>query len=477
MKLRAVLLLFFAAVAYVQKAQADFSDPLFGSNVHVYKPTDNMDSIHADVERIHERLFKQDFSRERYALLFMPGDYREAGLLHIPFYVHVAGLGRTPLEVQVSNIHTPPHLPNGNCTCTFWRSVENLSVIGQATYDEEETFKWSVSQAAPIRRVYSERTVRHQWLKGWVSGGFTADCWFVAPAGSDHQQQWYTRNSRLEQGRGEFREMKYNYVFQGVELGDDVDRSTYTDNWDKGGNVTFLPETPVIREKPFLFVGEDGRYKVFRPALRRKAVGLSWSKDRIGEGDVIDLQSAFYLVEPGTSASEINRQLSAGKHLMFLPGIFVLEEPLRISRPGTIVMGLGWSTIVPGETNPEAAPNVARRPFLPRRRLPPVDCPCGLRVGNRAVGRHRRPLLDLASRSWRAWQCGMERQHSSRGTPCHRRLRDDLRPFQRAFPRVSSPLGRRKRADILLSMRDAIRCSEPGCVHEPRWNGAGLCRL
>ena len=152
MKLRAVLLLFFAAVAFAQKAQADFSDPLFGPNVHVYKPTDNMDSIHADVERIHERLFKQDFSRERYALLFMPGDYREAGLLHIPFYVHVAGLGRTPLEVQVSNIHTPPHLPNGNCTCTFWRSVENLSVIGQATYDEEETFKWSVSQAAPIRR-------------------------------------------------------------------------------------------------------------------------------------------------------------------------------------------------------------------------------------------------------------------------------------------------------------------------------------
>lgn len=355
MKLRTVLLSFGIVFASLQEAYADFTDPLFGPNVHVYKPTDNMDSIHADVERIHERLFKQDFSRERYALLFMPGDYREAGLLKIPFYVHVAGLGRTPLEVQVSNIHTPPHLPDGNCTCTFWRSVENLSVIGKATYDEEETFKWSVSQAAPIRRVYSERTVRHQWLKGWVSGGFTADCWFVAPAGSDHQQQWYTRNTRLEQGRGEFKEMKYNYVFQGVELGDNVDRSTYTDNWDKGGNVTFLPQTPVIREKPFLFVGEDGRYKVFRPALRRDAVGLSWSKDRIGDGDVIDLQEAFFLVKPGTSASEINRQLSEGKHLMFLPGIFTLEEPLRISRPGTIVMGLGWSTIVPGETNPEAA--------------------------------------------------------------------------------------------------------------------------
>ncbi|MBQ8454399.1 MAG: glycoside hydrolase family 16 [Bacteroidaceae bacterium] len=355
MKLRLSLLFVCAIFALTSKAEADFTETLFGPNVHVYKPTDCMDSIHADVERIHSKLFNKDFSRDRYALLFMPGDYREAGLLHIPFYVHAAGLGKTPLEVKVSNVHTPPHLPDGNCTCTFWRSIENLSVIGRETYDEEETFKWSVSQAAPIRRVYSERTVRHQWGKGWVSGGFTADCWFVAPVGSDHQQQWYTRNSLLEKGRGEFREMKYNYVFQGVELGKDVDKSTYTDNWDRGGNVTFVPQTPIIREKPFLFIGDDGRYKVFRPALRRNASGLSWSKDRIGDGEEIDLQSAFYLVKPGASASEINRQLSQGKHIMFLPGIFVLEEPLRVSRPNTIVMGLGWSTVVPGETNPEAA--------------------------------------------------------------------------------------------------------------------------
>ena len=355
MKLHLSLILICAACCLVAKAETGFTETLFGPNVRVYRPTDCMDSIHADIERIHERLFNQDFSRERYALLFMPGDYRKAGLLHIPFYVHAAGLGKTPLEVKVSNVHTPPHLPDGNATCTFWRSIENLSVIGQATYEEEETFKWSVSQAAPIRRVYSERTVRHQWAKGWVSGGFTADCWFVAPVGSDHQQQWYTRNSLLEKGRGEFREMKYNYVFQGVELGNDVDRSTYTDNWDRGGNVTFLQTTPVIREKPFLYVGNDGRYKVFRPSLRHEAKGLSWSKESMGNGQEIDLLSAFFIVKPGTSASEINRQLAAGKHLLFLPGIFELEEPLHVGHANTIVMGLGWSTIVPGETNPEAA--------------------------------------------------------------------------------------------------------------------------
>ena len=150
MKLRLSLLFVCAIFALTSKAEADFTETLFGPNVHVYKPTDCMDSIHADVERIHSKLFNKDFSRDRYALLFMPGDYREAGLLHIPFYVHAAGLGKTPLEVKVSNVHTPPHLPDGNCTCTFWRSIENLSVIGRETYDEEETFKWSVSQAAPV---------------------------------------------------------------------------------------------------------------------------------------------------------------------------------------------------------------------------------------------------------------------------------------------------------------------------------------
>ncbi len=336
-----------------------WDEMLFGPDVHIYRPTDSMDSIATDVERIHTELFRQDFSSRRYALLFASGDYKKAGLLKVPFYVHMAGLGKTPFDVSVSNIHVPPHLRDGNATCTFWRSLENLSVIGPETYDEEETFKWSVSQAAPIRRVYSERTVRHQWAKGWVSGGFTSDCYFIAPAGSDHQQQWYTRNTILEKGRGEFREIKYNYVFQGVVLGENVDRSTYQDNWDKGGNVTFLPTTPVVREKPFLFIGDDGRYKVFRPALKRDSRGISYSRDHMGEGDVHDVERSFFIVRPGTQASEINSHLAAGKHILFQPGMHVLEEPLHVTNPGTIVMGLGWTTLIPGEKNPETAIRVA----------------------------------------------------------------------------------------------------------------------
>lgn len=334
---------------------ASLNEALFGSSVLVYGPGDDMGALGAEVNSLHERMFHDQFSPHRYAVLFLPGDYRQAGLLKVPYYMQIAGLGRTPYEVQVSNIHTPAPLRDDNGTCTFWRAAENLSVIGPETYDEPETFKWAVSQAAPLRRIYSTRTMRTQWGHGWVSGGFAADCYFVAPAGSDHQQQWYYRNSVLNKGRGEFREIKYNYCFQGVELGPGVDMDTYRDNWAEGGNVTFIPTTPVIREKPFLFLGDDGRYKVFRPALRRDSKGLSYTRTSMGEGEVFDVERDFFVARPGVTAKELNRQLRRGRHLLFTPGMFTLEEPLRITRDGTIVLGLGLATLIPGEHNPETA--------------------------------------------------------------------------------------------------------------------------
>lgn len=336
-------------------ANAQHTSELFGDKVIVFQPTDNMDSIHNTVERINQSLVAQEMSHDRYALLFMPGDYRKAGLLRVPYYVHLAGLGKTPYDVQVSNVHTPPRHPQGHGLVTFWRSMENMSVIGKATYDEEETFKWAVSQAAPLRRVYSERTVRYQWGQKYVSGGFTADCNFMAPAGSDGQQQWYTRNSHLECGRGKFAEGAFNFVFQGVELGKKADKDTYRNNWDEGGNVTFLSTTPVVREKPFIFIGDDGKYKVFRPALRRNSVGVSYTRDNMGEGEVFDVERDFFIVKPSTSALEINMQLASGKHIIFMPGFYEVAEAIHVTRPGTIVMGLGWSTLVPAANNPDTA--------------------------------------------------------------------------------------------------------------------------
>lgn len=331
---------------------------IFGEKVIVFSPDDHPDSIAATMAQINDSLFGREMSANRYAVLFKPGDYTAAGLINVPFYVHLAGLGKTPYDVKLSNVHTPPHLRDANGTCTFWRSAENFSVIGRPSYDEPETFKWAVSQAAPMRRIYSERTLRTQWGEGWVSGGFAADCYFDAPAGSDHQQQWLYRNSHLEDGRGEFREEKYNYCFQGVELGAGADRASYIGDSARA-NVTFIPTTDVIREKPFVYLGDDGRYKVFRPALRHDSKGVSYTRQSMGDGDSIDLLDNFYIVKEQTPAAEINAQLAAGKNILFTPGMYIVDEPIEVNRPDAIVMGLGWSTLIPGENNSEAAIKVA----------------------------------------------------------------------------------------------------------------------
>jgi hypothetical protein len=329
---------------------------LFGKNTYIYSPFDSLKAIGREVNHINDLMVSKEFSADRYAFLFKPGNYKDAGLLKIPYYVQISGLGKTPFGVELSNLQTPPpHANSENGTVTFWRSAENLSVIGPETYSEEETFKWAVSQAAPLRRIYSTRVVRYQWGNGWVSGGYTADCDFQAAAGSDHQQQWYTRNSYLDKGRGEFKEIKYNYCFQGVDFGKDVNLRTYQNNWDKGGNVTNIPITPIIREKPFLFLDTDNRYVVFRPALKHDHNGLSYTKTAMGDGEAIDVLNNFYVVKPGTTAREMNKQLNAGKHLLITPGMYTLSEPLHVTKPNTIILGLGLATLIPDSLNSTSA--------------------------------------------------------------------------------------------------------------------------
>lgn len=331
---------------------------IFGDKVIIFSNQDSPEDIASKMAEINDSLFGKEMSANRYAVLFKPGDYTEAGLFNIPFYVHIAGLGKTPYDVKLSNIHTPPHLRDGNGTCTFWRSAENFSIAGPATYDEPETFKWAVSQAAPMRRIHSQRVLRTQWENGWVSGGFAADCLFEAPAGSDHQQQWLYRNCRLEEGRGDFREEKYNYCFLGTELGGKADTASYIGDAARD-NVTFIPATDVIREKPFLYIADDGRYKVFRPALRRCRSGVSYTRRDMGEGESIDLLDNFYIVKEQTPVAELNARLKEGKNLLFTPGMYILDEPLVVDNPDAIVMGIGWATLIPGESNSDTAIRVA----------------------------------------------------------------------------------------------------------------------
>lgn len=231
---------------------------LFGPNFYIYSPEDDKNAISREINRIHDEMLHQEFSKNRYAFFFKPGDYTGAGTLNIAYYTHIGGLGKLPYEVKISNVYTPAPLPDNNATCTFWRSAENFTVAGRSTDDMNTWFMWAVSQAAPIRRIYAERRAHYQWwYDGWCSGGFTGDCYFNDRAGSWSQQQWYFRNSYVEKGSDGYSKGGWNLAYQGVEFGPGVNKADYTDNWERSGgawnNVSYVEKTPVIREKPFLF--------------------------------------------------------------------------------------------------------------------------------------------------------------------------------------------------------------------------------
>jgi len=197
-----------------------------------------------------------------------------------------------------------------------------------------------VSQAAPMRRVHVLGQLRvspsndGQPGQGYSSGGYLADSRIDGAVATGGQQQWYTRDSAVGgwSGKG------WNTVFSGVR---GAPPTSYPQP-----PVTTLPTTPRSREKPWFYVDAAGKYRVFLPALRRDAAGPSWSARNAGRGRSIPLHR-FFVARPGDTAATLNAALARGLHLLFTPGVYPLAQTLRVTRPGTVVLGLGFPTLQP----------------------------------------------------------------------------------------------------------------------------------
>lgn len=109
--------------------------------------------------------------------------------------------------------------------------------------------------------------------------------------------------------------------------------------------VTVVPRAPRLREKPFLCVDGRGAWQVFVPAWRAGGEGPSWT-DGAAAGRAIAL-NRFLIARPGMSARTINAALAGGRHVLLTPGVYPLDEPIHVTRPGTIVLGLGLATLMP----------------------------------------------------------------------------------------------------------------------------------
>ena len=310
-----------------------YDSPL-GDNVLLFDPDMDMAVIQKTVDALHKQQEKDEFSENRYALLFKPGEYDLD--VTVDYYMHAAGLGQVPSDVTINGaVQSISSSFNKRVTIMFWRAAENFQV---QPVDAAEPVYWAVSQAAPYRRMHVKGDLQFD-LGSWGSGGFLANSIVDGQAGLTTGQQWFTRNSEVGLWRGGI----WNRTFVGTV-------GTPEEDWPETP-ITVVDRTPVVRDKPFLVIDDTDNFSVFVPALQQSTRGVTW-KDGNEAGKHISLDD-FYIAFPGEdSAATINAALDDGKHLLLTPGIYTLDAAIRVSRPSTIVLGIGLATLVPATGEP-----------------------------------------------------------------------------------------------------------------------------
>jgi hypothetical protein len=114
----------------------------------------------------------------------------------------------------------------------------------------------------------------------------------------------------------------------------------------------------VTQEEPYLYTDSGGSYRVFVPAVRRYSVGPSWANGAT-PGTSVPI-SKFFIATPSTPTPVIDAALALGRDLLLSPGVYNLNAPIVVSRPDTIILGLGFPTLVPQHGTPALVAAVSR---------------------------------------------------------------------------------------------------------------------
>ena len=303
--------------------------PNFGPNVRIFDTTMSAATIQAQLDsdfNMMKDTQTAQFSENRVAHLFKPGSYTVND--NVGFYTSVAGLGLNPGDVTIVGAVTVDAFnasDAGNATQNFWRSAENLTINTSGGAD-----RWAVAQAAPFRRINVLGGLNvFPASFGWASGGYISDVKVSGVAASASQQQFYSKDSNF----GGWTGAVWNMVFSGVS---GAPAPSFPAN-----PSTVLGTTPVSRDVPYLYFS-GGNYFVFAPSLRTNSSGTSWPNT---PGTSIPM-SQFYVVKAGDTATTINNALSQNCNLFFTPGVYHVNQTINVNRAGTIVLGIGYPTIV-----------------------------------------------------------------------------------------------------------------------------------
>jgi hypothetical protein len=371
--------------AVATSALASSGAPDFGSNVLIFNPSMSQAAIQATVDAVANQQVPNQFGTQRYALLFEPGTYGSSNSplnFQVGYYTAVAGLGLSPSDVVINgSVYVRNQCNSSGCFAleNFWRSLSNLT-INVTTPDFGCYFGefWPVSQAAPMRRVHvNGYSSLMDYCTGpsFASGGFIADSKFDGGITSGSQQQWVTRNSQLNGWSNGV----WNQVFSGVV---NAPAQCFPAQSSCGGPYTTLATSPVTREAPYLYMDSAGGYNVFAPSVQHNTAGTTWASGQT-PGRSIPIGD-FFIARPSDSANAINAALRNGKNLILTPGIYQVDQPIRVTHPDTVVLGLGFSTVIPTDGNPAMMVASAQGMLVSGVLFDagPITSPFLLRVGN-----------------------------------------------------------------------------------------------
>jgi hypothetical protein len=333
--------------------------PGLGPNVIVFDSSMPTSQIQATVNTIASKQVSNQFGTDRYALLFKPGTYGSSSdplNFQVGYYTSIAGLGRSPGDVVINgSVYVHNQCDGSFCTAlnNFWRSLSNLTInVTTPNFGCYNGEFWAVSQAAPMRRVDVNgfaTLMDYCTQPSFASGGFIADSRFSDTIVNGSQQQWLARNSAL----GNWTNGVWNQVFSGV-VG--APAECFPAQASCGGPYTTLPSSSATREAPYLYVDSGGIQNVFVPSAQSGSSGTTWAGGETpGTSIPID---RFYVAKPSDSAATINSALRTGRNLILTPGIYHLDQSISVTRPDTVVLGLGFPTLIP--TNGNAAMTTAR---------------------------------------------------------------------------------------------------------------------
>jgi hypothetical protein len=328
------------------RAATPSKQPDFGQNVYIFNPNMSLSQIQATVDSVGSQQVSNQFGTQRYALLFEPGTYGSSTTplnFQVGYYTAVAGLGQSPGDVVINGSIDVYNqcLGTNNCIAltNFWRSLSNLTInVNTPNFGCYNGEFWAVSQAAPMRRVLVNgpaTLMDYCTSPSFASGGFIADSQFTAGTViNGSQQQWLVRNSILDGWTNGV----WNQVFSGV-IG------APTQCFPCRNPYTTLATSPVTREEPYLYIDSSGHYNVFVPAVQRNSSGTTWA---VGPtpGSSIRIEK-FFIANPADTAATINKALGSGMNLILTPGVYNLDQSIEVTRPDTVVLGLGFPTLIP----------------------------------------------------------------------------------------------------------------------------------